>query len=430
MRILVLGGYGFIGAEICRALRRAGWDVLGAGRHPEIGRRLLPEIEWIGADIGRLTGAEDWSGRLGGVDAIVNAAGALQDGGGECLSGVHVEGVRALVAAAEKAHVRRFIQISAPGAIAGASTAFLSTKAAGDAIVRASALDWVVFKPGLVLGRNAFGGTSLLRLLAAIPFVEALAMRDAKVQTVAIDDVTEAVRRALAGDVRMRADYDLVEPAPHRLADIVAKMRAWLGFPPPAIRVATPAILTQAISALADIAGQLGWRSPLRSTALSVMSENVLGDPGPWSVVFGRPLKTLDETLADMPATAQERVYARAQLALPFLIAGLAAFWIFSGVMGLFRLETAATYLARSFGAAAPFAVIFGSIADIVIGAGLIVRRHARRAALAATLLAGLYLILGTVVAPGLWLDPMGPYAKIVPAILASMTLVLLLEDR
>lgn len=430
MRILVLGGYGFIGAEIARALLAAGHEVVGLGRNPGIGRRLLPDAEWVGADIAAMSAPEGWTPLLKGVGAVINAAGALQDGGRDRLAGVHDAGIRALIAAAERAGVARFIQISAPGAKADASTLFLRTKAAADAALRASALQWVIFKPGLVIGRNAFGGTALLRLLAGIPFIEVLAFPNAIVHTIATEDVTDAVLRALGGDFPARADFDLVESDVRALREIVRAMRRWLGFPEPIMAVEAPAFMTWGAAVLADMAGALGWRSPLRSTAMRVLSENVVGDPEPWRRVIGRPLKTFSETLADMPATAQERLYARAQLAMPFLVCGLATFWIVSGLLGLVGREDAAQLLPRSLGAGAMLVVIAGSLADIALGAALLIRRLARRAALGSAALAAFYLALGTLWAPGLWLDPLGVYVKVIPAILASLTLCLLLEER
>ncbi len=431
LRILILGGYGFIGAEIARALAKAGHDIVGLGRNAEIGRRLIPEAAWIAADIAKLDTPEKWAPRLKGFDVIVNAAGALQDGPRDRLSAVHHRSIAACVAAAEASGVQRFVQISAVGADLSASTDFMSTKALGDVAVKMSALDWTILRPGLVLGRNAFGGTALLRMLAAAPLIETLAYPAAKVQTVAIDDVTMAVRRAVEGDIPTRAAYDLVEVSPHTLRDIVRALRRWLGFGEARLSLTAPPLLTRLVSSFADAAGVLGWRSPLRSTAMRVMSEGVLGDPEPLRRVSGRALKSLGETLAAMPSTAQERVYARAQLALPLMIVALAVFWIASGAVGLMATEAAATHLYSAVGVAAAKAVVAaGSVVDMAIGALLLLRRTARQAAVASVAVAGFYLVAGTLTEPTLWLDPFGALAKIIPLMAMGIAVALLLEER
>ena len=41
-----------------------------------------------------------------------------------------------------------------------------------------------------------------------------------------------------------------------------------------------------------------------------------------------------------------------------------------------------------------------------------------------------IYLSLGTLVTPALWLDPLGPLAKILPALMLSLITWVLLEER
>ena len=430
MRVLVLGGYGFIGAEIVRALIRSGHEVVALGRNAKTGRRLIPDATWIGADIATLDTPEKWAPHLDGADAIVNAAGALQDGPRDRLAMVHHLAIAGCVEAAETAGVRRFVQISAVGAEVSASTDFMRTKAQGDAAVKASSLDWTLLRPGLVIGRNAFGGTAMLRMLAAMPLVEALAFPDAQVQSVSIDDVTDAVNRGIAGEVPGRAAYDLVEDEPRRLRDIVRSIRRWQGFDETKFSVVAPHSVVAFMSLLADAAGLLGWRSPLRSTAMRVMSENVLGDPRPWRAVTGHSLKSFNEILRDLPSTAQERVYARAGLALPLMVATLGLFWIASGVIGLFEIERASAHLKALGDPAAKALVLGGSFLDIAIGAGILWRPTARRAAVLSIAVSAFYLAAGTITVPELWIDPFGPLVKVLPAMALAAATALLLEER
>jgi hypothetical protein len=307
----------------------------------------------------------------------------------------------------------------------------LRTKAAGDAALRASTLDWVIFKPGLVLSPNAFGGTSLLRMLAALPLIQLVAHSNAKVQTVAIDDVSDAVRLALSGSTKTRADYDLVEDEAHELGDIVSAMRRWLGLKPALFSLSLPGWTVASIAFGADVAGLLGWRSPLRSTAMKVMSENVLGDPSPWRKATGRPNRSVYEFLNETPATAQERLYARAQLALPLIIVTLGVFWIASGVVGLARLSEASAHLLPLVGAAGAKALVgAASLLDIGVGAAILTRKTARQGAILSIFVAGSYLLAGTLIEPALWLDPLGVYVKVLPAMALAATAALLIGDR
>jgi uncharacterized protein YbjT (DUF2867 family) len=282
-----------------------------------------------------MTKAEDWTSSLTDIDAVVNASGALQDGTKDDLAKVQERAIRALVAACEVRGVQRYVQISASGAEADAKLHFLRTKAAADAALRASALDWTILKPGLVIGVGAYGGTTLIRMLAATPLVQPLVLAEAKIQTVAASDVADAVRAVLVGEVVSRRDYELVEDEAHTLRDLVKATRRWAGREDALATISFPRWMGFALAWFADVAGWLGWRSPLRTTALKALAADVVGDPGPWRAAGGAKLKSLEQTFASIPATMQERVFGRAQLVYPVLLLVLSAFWIVSGVIGL-----------------------------------------------------------------------------------------------
>lgn len=430
MRVLVLGGYGLIGLEIVRALGRAGHEVVGFGRSEGTGRRLVPGIAWRTGDLRRLVRAEDWGGHLTGIEAVVNAAGVLQDGPQDDLKAVHDTAIRALVTACGQQGVTRFVQVSAPGAVPEARTAFLSTKATGDAAVRASELDWTILKPGLVISAGAYGGTALLRMLAAFPLVQPMVLADARIQTVAGADVGEAVRVVLAGEVATLRDYDLVEDEVHTLGEVVASIRSWVGRDP-APPWNLPRWFGFTLARGADFAGLLGWRSPLRSTALKSLADGVVADPAPWRAAGGPPLSSLAQTLGALPSTAQERIFGRAQLVLPVLLLILSAFWLASGVIGVAQRDAAiAVFGGRIEREMAAALVWLGIVADLGIGLGLLVRHWARRAAWASIFVALGYLAAGTWLTPELWADPLGPFVKVFPAVALALAVAALMEDR
>ncbi len=430
-RVLVLGAYGLIGSEIVREMRKAGMECRGVVRSRETAARLAPGLACIEADISRLTEPAHWLALVEGCDAVVNASGALQSGARDNLSAVQERAITALVAACEEAGVKTFVQISAPGAEPDADTAFMRTKARADRALRASALDWIIFKPGLVVSRNAYGGTALIRMLAGAPLILPLTLADARIQTVCIGDVAQAVVLALKGDVPMRRDFDLVEDEAHALGEIVAKFRMAMGLEPAWKTIMVPKAIGYAIAKGADLAGWLGWRSPLRTTALKVLERDVEGDPGPWRAATGRALASLDETLARHAGALQDRVFARAMLFYPLAIITLAIFFILSGAIALFQLDDAAAMLAPRLGEGMAKAMTIAfSLVDIALGAAILVRRWTLRAAAGMALLCLIYLTGGSLLTPALWSDPLGAFVKILPAFMLSLGVVLLTQER
>lgn len=431
MRVLVIGGYGFIGSAIVSALLDANHGVGGLGRSVEAARRRFPEVDWIAHDLRHLLSPEDWGPRLAGYEAVVNAAGVLQDGAHDDVSLVQSAAMRALFAACEKSGPKRVVQISAVGADGRASTPFMRSKAQADAALAGSRLDWIILRPGLVIGSQAYGGTALLRGLAAFPLVVPMARPDAIVQTVGLAEVAEAVVMALDGRVPGRRSYDIVEDEAHRLADIVLAIRAWLGLAPAPV-LTVPRMAVRIALRAGDLLGQLGWRPPMRTTALLALEASVTGDPSAWKAVTGRPLRPLEATLRRLPASVQERWFARLWLLKPLIICTLSAFWLVSGLVALGRIDAAASVLDRPglSSAASHLFVVVGALIDIGLGLAAVVRSTSRMAAVGMATLSALYLVGATMLAPPLWVDPLGPLVKVVPGLVLALVAVAVSEDR
>ncbi len=100
MKILVTGAYGFIGRGVVQALLQAGHEVRGAGRDLDLGRRLIPEIEWIFADFNYDLDPQTWVQRFQAqtdpIDGVVNCVGILQSDLRDKSDKVHETGAKAL----------------------------------------------------------------------------------------------------------------------------------------------------------------------------------------------------------------------------------------------------------------------------------------------------------------------------------------------
>jgi uncharacterized protein YbjT (DUF2867 family)/uncharacterized membrane protein len=432
-RAMVLGGYGLIGAACLRALSAAGFEVIGVGRDARAVVQIDVPATWLIRDIAR-TSAEEWVHDFKDIDVVVNASGALQSGARDSLELIHETAIEQMIAGLAQlpGQNTRFIQISAAGVSSDSSTAFFQTKARGDAHLMQSALDWIVLRPSLVLGRAAYGGTALLRAASAVPFIGLRVLPDTPVQTVALEDLSRAVVQCAKGDIPSRTLVDISAPEVHRFGDLTDRMRRWHGLPPWRAAFALPAPLVNLTSKIADGLGWLGWRFPLRSSALTVLKGGIKADPSAWLAVGGAPCRSLEETLAANPATVQDRWFARLFLLLPLAIATLSLFWLLSGLIGFIRLEQAMeTLTSRGISTTfASIAVIGGGIFDILLGAAVLYRRTARAACFGMIALSAGYLSAGTFLTPDIWADPLGPFVKVLPGITLAALTATLLDDR
>ena len=429
MRVAVIGAYGLIGSYVSARLVADGHDVVGVGRSLAQARRRLPMVDWRQADLAAAS-VEDWIRLLAGAGAVVNCAGALQDSPRDDLRAVHVEGVRRLTAACE-ALGARLVHVSAAGVEAGKPTAFNATKHAAEALLEASGGDWIVLRPGLVFAPAAYGGTALLRGLAGFPGLVPVVHSQSRVQVVAAQDVAAAVARCLAPDAPTRMRLDLVHAEAVALSDLVARLRGWLGLPAAPV-VDLPPVLARITAAASDALAYLGWRSPMRTAALAQLRMGVRGEAAD-AARLGLELQSLDGMLTAMPSGVQERWFARTYFAKPLILACLFAFWLVSGLVGLTAGFGPAVKVLTIAGVAhglAVGAVVGGSLVDIALALLLAHRRTAGLALKGMILVTAGYLVGGTLVRPDLWLDPMGPLVKSVPAAVLALAALALLEER
>jgi uncharacterized protein YbjT (DUF2867 family) len=430
-KILIIGAYGLIGYGITHHLMEDGHVVVGLGRNKNTAMRVLPDIRWIVQDVTTLKDPVAWDPILKDISVVINCSGALQDGPKDDLEILHNHSISALAAACNTADIR-LIQISAIGASLDASTHFLSSKARGDAAIRKSGVKFHIFRPGLVLAPHAYGGTAMLRMLAAFPIIQPIAMSTAQIQTVSLTDIAYAVSGAISGKIPNAYEGNLVDPTIHPLRDVVSSVRQWLGFKPSRKEINIPQPLVTVLSMVSDGLAYLGWRSPLRSTAFKVLTDGVIAEPSDITPFGLRPTASLSQTLASMPARVEDRLFARMALLMPLIIATLSFFWLASGLIGLIRANEAALVL-ENVGWSHGFAlssVIFWALIDITIAALFTVRKYAPIACWLAIFVSVFYLAASTLTVPNLWLDPLGPLIKIIPSILLALVARITLETR
>ena len=78
----------------------------------------------------------------------------------------------------------------------------------------------------------------------------------------------------------------------------------------------------------------------------------------------------------------------------------------------------------------ASLAVISGVSADILIGLAILYRPTSRYGLYAALLISITYAIIGTILVPRLWSDPLGPMLKIWPIVVLNLIALAIREDR
>lgn len=435
--IAVLGAAGLIGEALARGLGERGFAVVPIARRFTPAQRVawqavavtVPIVDLAIADLSQLLADER-------IDIVVNCLGVLQDGPRGGTDDVHRGFVERLLAAIGTVSRPILpIHVSIPGTAEDDRTAFALTKRAAEAAIVASDHPFVILRPGFVVASAAYGGSALIRAVAALPVD--LPQRDAERPFAATDirdlvaTVAEVARRWHHGDRDLFVRWDVLEQRPGTVGDVIAAFRRRFGGPSPILRV--PGWAMDLGARLGDLAAWVGWSPPIRSTALAEMRRGVTGDPTAWIAATGIEPTPLATCLADLPATVQERWFARLYLLKALVIAGLSTFWLASGLVALTFAFAPARAVLMTHGVdevSAGAITVVTALADVAIGLAIAGRRTCRAGLVVGFVLAIAYLVAATILAPELWLDPLGALVKIGPAALLMLVALAVLDDR
>lgn len=209
--ICVLGGSGFVGRHVCAALAARGYRVRVPTRSRERAKFLttLPTVEPLAADVHDAATLKEL---LRGCDAVINLVGVLHGGRGNAsFADGHTELARKLVAACRETGVRRLLHMSSLNAKADAPSEYLRTKGEAESIVRASELDFTIFRPSILFGREDKFLNLFAQLLKSFPLLIVPAAQ-ARFQPVSVSDVAHVFADALTRQDSIGQSYDLCGP--------------------------------------------------------------------------------------------------------------------------------------------------------------------------------------------------------------------------
>ncbi|MUV56369.1 complex I NDUFA9 subunit family protein [Halogeometricum sp. CBA1124] len=219
MKVLVVGGSGFVGTNLCRELKARGHEVTALSRSPS--SEALPK--GVNKTMGNVTVYDSIKNAFEGMDAVYNLV-ALSplfkpSGGKEMHDKIHRQGTENVVRAAEKHEVDRFVQMSALGADEDGPTAYIRAKGEAEQIVTESVLDWTIFRPSVVFGEG--GEFVKFTKLLAPPYVSALpGGGKTRFQPIHVDDVVRMMADAIEDEKHVGQTYEIGGPDKLTLAEI------------------------------------------------------------------------------------------------------------------------------------------------------------------------------------------------------------------
>ncbi|MBN9072930.1 MAG: SDR family oxidoreductase [Rhizobiales bacterium] len=436
--IAVLGASGLIGQAVATELTRQGFPVVAIARRFTPAQKAIFAEKAVECPVLDLA-AEALSALFAqrAVEIVVNCIGTLQDSPQRGRAeDVHVGFASRLTQALTLAREPRLlVHLSVPGNERDDRTAFSTTKRRAEKAIAESGVPHVILRPGFVVAPAAFGGSALVRALAALPIDVSERELQRPFATTDVADIAGTIahlgRRWDGGERRWAAVWDVMDREAPSVGSVVAAFRAHLGGPAWRLRLA-PWMMTMG-AGLGDLAAYLGWSPPVRTTALAEMRRGVSGNPDGWIGATGIEPASLARILARRPATVQEKWFARLYLVKPLAIGSLALFWIASGSIALTASFDAAVSILTGHGFARPLAeavTVISSAADILVGMAIAWRRSCRTGLIAGIALSLFYMAGAAAITPALWLEPLGALVKTAPAIVLMLVVLAMLDER
>lgn len=167
MRIALTGGTGFVGGRTLDLGLERGHEVRALTRRKQPRRTGVVWVE------GALDAADALDRLVERADAVVHVAGVVNAPTRAGFAAGNVDGTRAIVEAAARMGVRRFVHVSSLAAREPGLSLYGWSKAEAERVVQASPLDWTIVRPPAVYGPGDLDQLDVFRLarrgLALLP---------------------------------------------------------------------------------------------------------------------------------------------------------------------------------------------------------------------------------------------------------------------
>jgi uncharacterized protein YbjT (DUF2867 family) len=221
--VTIIGGSGFLGRHITRALALQGHRIRIAVRRPDLAGHLQPmgtpgQIMPVQANLRYPASVE---AACAGADVVINLVGVLYSSGGQTFSTLHAHGARVAARAARQAGAAQFIQMSAIGADESSTSEYARSKADGEIAAREEFPGATIIRPSIVFGPEDHFFNQFAAMARYSPVLPLIGGGETKFQPVFVGDVAEAVARLVATGTGTGKTFELGGPAHRSFRDLL-----------------------------------------------------------------------------------------------------------------------------------------------------------------------------------------------------------------
>ncbi len=205
MKILILGGTGFVGTAVVQRLIETTDHVVRVFVHTEKPKVSGSRLEFYKGDV---TQRHHIVKAMKGVDAVINLIGIIEERGGRTFQAMHVTVVEDILQAMKLHNVKRLLHMSALGSGKNNLSKYLDTKAQAEERIKIARIDYTIIKPSIIWDEKS-DFVKKLRRLHTVPFITPLVDGgNARFQPIALSDVSDIFARAVS---MMETHYQVYE---------------------------------------------------------------------------------------------------------------------------------------------------------------------------------------------------------------------------
>lgn len=273
MAILLTGGTGFLGRWLAPELATRAERGLKALVRSPLSRPAVRRLEGLGFEllVGDLRGleVEELAPALEGVELIIHLA-AILEGSRKEIWETNYRGTERLLAAARAAGVPKIIHLSSIGAGEDPRFPYAHSAWLAERAVLESGLEFLIFRPAVLIGPGDPFTSGLLRMVLNWPLV-ILPQGRTRFQPLWVGDMARCLLRFLDRERLPNRVIELGGPLILTLDDLIETIQAGLGLSRPVVHLPR-----RPLRLLTRVIRRLGLRPPLVPSHL-IGGDNVAG---------------------------------------------------------------------------------------------------------------------------------------------------------
>lgn len=292
MRVFITGGTGFVGRSVVRRALAEGHEVCCLVRK----RERAKQLEALGVQCfeGDILNAGSLIPAMRGCDAVIHLVGIIAEVGKATFEAIHYQGTVNVVKAAQQAGIRRYVHMSALGTRPDAVSRYHQTKWRAEEHVRTSGLEFTIFRPSIIFGKDDQFMNMLIRLVRLSPIVPIIGAGTARLQPIWVEDVAACFIRALQGTKTGNKVYELGGSEPISFEDLIDLLIQRMG--KSRLKIHVPVFVMEINAA---IMGLVLRRPPLTRDMLIMLQEDNTCDVARVEQEFGLRFLSLEGGLRE-----------------------------------------------------------------------------------------------------------------------------------